>query len=373
MVAANLTLAQTRPVEAAVLEAVYGFYSGYMDYTLAGPADERTGSYVADRAYRDSPFLTTRLVRAVDSLVENADPAEGWGDDPFLLARGVPARIGITVLATARHNATALVDTYYGVNPLPQRLAVRLVDEAGLWKLDDIRRDDLTPAGFVQRFYEAALPPTRRSAHPPACANVAEAEDETDAPLALRVDPFPLGALQPRSVGVAVVKATRWQAEVLVVQQFDDQPERALLVALAARDGCWRVSRIGLRVEPQVFAQVLYNRYLEALRYDLTHGLPLANLPDAIPLADFMTSEALEAALPSLLAVPAPETDPLLQTAKLPQAVHAELIEANGDTATVLVEGIYADGQGSSHREALGMLDMMRDGDRWRIENISPQ
>ena len=371
--------AQTPPVGAAVVEAVSGFYSWYLDYGATGPGLGRTGSVVVDRAYRDSPFLTRRLVQSVDALVTNADPGEGWGDDPFLQARGLPARISIELVSTARHSATVLVGVYHGLNPLPRLLAVRLTDEGGLWKLDDIRPDDVTPAGAVQRFYDAYLLGHRITGEPDAggvdC--VGAFYPTTEAALAavqhLGIDPFTLSAEPPVSVEAALLWQTARRAEVLLERRFRGKTTASpVVVQLQAADACWQIVRVHASVEPHMAAQVFFNRYLQAARYDRWHGIPLANVLDAIPFPDYMSLWQLEEIRPSLTSPVSPDVDPLLNTADLPLAARAELVEKTSNQATVIVDGIYPDGAGGRRFERLVVLDMERQGDRWLIVNLRP-
>lgn len=369
-----VALAQTPappPVDAAALEAVYGFYSSYMDYTWAGPNGERSGNYVVDRAYRSSPFLTDRLIAEVDALLDNADPSEGWGDDPFLRARGIPAQIGLEVLTYSRHSATVLVNLYFGSNPLPHALAVRLVDERGFWRIDDIRRDDVTPAGSVQSFYDAYLRQVQITPQVDA-ATVGCTGAGYVAALSGRVvrDPFLLGDGVPSSVDVTLLQATDAEAEVLVMRQFG--PEHVPLpLHLVLRLGgeCPQISRVSALVQPQMVAQAFYNRYVQAL--GVVRRFPTMTF-DSLDATDYVMPRQWEKLRRVLALDPLPVFDPVLQTDQLPLSVTAELLAQTADHAEVRMLGVYRVGSGQTVTLPLVLLDMtLRDG-RWWIDTIAP-
>lgn len=364
---------------AAVLESVSGFYSWYLDYNLTGPNADRAGNVLADRAYRDSPFLTRRLIQRVDALIANADPGESWGDDPFLRARSLPARLSVEVVSTARHSATALVGMYFGNHPLPRLLAVHLTDEDGLWKLDDIRSDDVTPAGVVQRFYESYQRSQRFPDAPPdewaRCVGAVYPASEAAqwAVHRLGLDPFTLSAGPLLRTETVHLGQTGQRAEVLLERWLPGQTAPSpVIVWLQPGEDCWQIIRVHTSVEPQMLAQVVYDRYLQAIRYDRAYHLAPSNLLDAIPFAAYISEAPLAVVRAALTSPQPPETDPLLHTAELPLSVRAELVEHTSNQATVAIDGLYAAGAGGSRRERLALLEMQLEGERWLITRISP-
>jgi hypothetical protein len=372
LLGSSIALAQTPappPVGAAALEAVYGFYSSYMDATRAGPSGERIGNYVVDRAYRSSPFLTARLIAEVDALLDNADPSEGWGDDPFLRARGIPAQIGLTVLTYTRHSAIVLVNLYFGTNPVPHALAVRLVDERGFWRIDDIRPDDVTPAGSVQTFYDAYLHQVQITPQVD-MATVGCTGAGYVAALAGRVvrDPFLLGDALPRSVEVTLLQATDTEAEVLGMRQFGaDRPPMPLVVSLSLGGDCPQITQVSAQVPPQMVAQAFYNRYVQAA--NMVRQFPAMTF-ETLNANDYVTPRQWEKLRRVLALNPLPVFDPVLQTDQLPVSVTAELLAQTADHASVRILGVYRVGS-QTVTLPLALLEMTLQDGRWWIETIT--
>jgi hypothetical protein len=122
------TVAQT-PVE-----VVRSFYDWYLDY-IGDRSDGEFRNPLQDGAYKDSPYLTADFVAQVEAAFSGA---EGLAYDPFLLAQDVPVRIQVDEMSGADPQATIVVQRYWGGNPDPSPMTVRLVQQDGRWLISSV-------------------------------------------------------------------------------------------------------------------------------------------------------------------------------------------------------------------------------------------
>ncbi len=106
-------------------QVVEGYYRWYLDYARG------TGNPLVDRAYRDSDYLTARLVEKVDGIL---DALEGGGYDPFLCAQDIPESLTVEPVAGTETEASVLVRTSFEGHTFT--VALVLVD--GRWLIDDV-------------------------------------------------------------------------------------------------------------------------------------------------------------------------------------------------------------------------------------------
>lgn len=105
-------------------EVVTKFYRWYVGYP---------GNPLADREYRESPFLAASFVEEVDAAL-----GTGFRADPILLAQDIPERFTVDETDIANDEATVMVSFYWSGNPEPSRRSVRLELIQGEWKIVDV-------------------------------------------------------------------------------------------------------------------------------------------------------------------------------------------------------------------------------------------
>lgn len=123
--------------EAVVME----FYDWYLGHSVEG---EMRQSPLADRAYRESEYLSQDFVAEVDGLL---DSFERGGYDPFLLAQDVPTSLVVGEAVVLGETALVPVETSFEGHGLS--ITLKLVD--GEWRIDGVGR---TPEMVVKDFYE---------------------------------------------------------------------------------------------------------------------------------------------------------------------------------------------------------------------------
>jgi hypothetical protein len=124
---------QAAPAQLSPVETVEAFYTWYLDYIQ--PGSEQMRNPLVDRAYRDSPYLSTSMIEQVDALLESFAQEMGGGYDPFLLAQDFPQEIQPQPGA---QEDTVIVRQLFGESW--RELQVSLVQQDGVWLIDDIRR-----------------------------------------------------------------------------------------------------------------------------------------------------------------------------------------------------------------------------------------
>ena len=104
-------------------EVVTRFFRWYIGYP---------GNPLADREYRESPYLANSFVQELDSL------DGGLRADPILLAQDVPERFSVEEAEISDDEATVTISLYWGGNPTPteRRVDLDLID--GEWKISDV-------------------------------------------------------------------------------------------------------------------------------------------------------------------------------------------------------------------------------------------
>lgn len=125
--------------------AVSFFYEWYLGYI------ETTGNPLADRAYRDSDYLSASLIAEVDALIEGGAPY-----DPFLQAQDVPAKITVDSATLHWDTAAVYATQYWGAGPdgFNERLMqIDLALEDSFWKITGIRAGEYAElVHIVDRF-----------------------------------------------------------------------------------------------------------------------------------------------------------------------------------------------------------------------------
>jgi len=109
-------------------EVVSKFYRWYIGYP---------GNPLADREYRESPYLAESFISEVDQIA-----LRGFRADPILLAQDIPERFSVDEADVSGDEATVLVSLYWGGNPTPteRRIDLRLID--GAWMITDVSMMD---------------------------------------------------------------------------------------------------------------------------------------------------------------------------------------------------------------------------------------
>lgn len=105
-------------------EVVTKFYRWYVGYP---------GNPLADREYRESPYLSQSFIQEVDEALEG-----GFRADPILLAQDIPERFTIDETDVSGDEATVIVSLYWSANPVPSRRKVDLRLLQGEWKITGV-------------------------------------------------------------------------------------------------------------------------------------------------------------------------------------------------------------------------------------------
>ncbi len=124
---ANITCAATPEGTARA------FYTWYLAY-IGDPASDSFRNPLADKAYRESGFLTTKFIAELDEL-----GADGFVADPILLAQDIPHDFSVDAGIEA---GTAIVHLQFSQDTV-RHVKVVLVNELGAWKIDNIVLADL--------------------------------------------------------------------------------------------------------------------------------------------------------------------------------------------------------------------------------------
>lgn len=134
----------------AVAEA---FYTEWV-----GALQDREGGF-DPVSYRESAYLSERLVQAVD---ETRAGFNRGGFDPLLCAQDVPAAWKVGEMAVDGDYAEATIEMLWTGNPMAYEVPVVLREFNGAWKLDEVRCDlatheALTAEQTVAQFYAIYL------------------------------------------------------------------------------------------------------------------------------------------------------------------------------------------------------------------------
>ena len=116
-------LFSTEP-EMSPQEVVTKFFRWYIGYP---------GNPLADREYRESPYLADVFIQEVDEVLDGQVMA-----DPILLAQDIPERFSVDEGEVSGDQATVMVSLYWGGNPTPtgRRVDLELID--GEWRITDV-------------------------------------------------------------------------------------------------------------------------------------------------------------------------------------------------------------------------------------------
>ena len=126
VLASGCGLWPTREAAPGPTEVVERFYRWVLGYP---------GNPVADREYRESPYLTESFKQRVDEMV--SEPQTG-GADPFLLAQDVPERFSLGETTIDGGHATVEVDLYWAGNDVPTPRIAVLERVLGEWLIDRV-------------------------------------------------------------------------------------------------------------------------------------------------------------------------------------------------------------------------------------------
>ncbi|MGW8318693.1 MAG: DUF3828 domain-containing protein [Candidatus Promineifilaceae bacterium] len=141
---------------AAVTEAFYGWY-------LKTIGDRSSGEFhnpLVEGLYKESPHLTEGFIGQIDEALAGMGGQSGF--DPILLAQDIPISIKVQESSVNGSEATAIVSRTWAGNPEPSPLMVHLVQQDGLWRIDNVtafetapltKPAELGPAETVEAFY----------------------------------------------------------------------------------------------------------------------------------------------------------------------------------------------------------------------------
>lgn len=101
--------AQPKPT-ASPSQISEAFYAWYLDY-LGDPASNTFRSPLADRAYRDSKYLTPSFIEHVDEILASFEGRGGY--DPFLCAQDIPEEIKADSIFWQGEEASVLMRTSF--------------------------------------------------------------------------------------------------------------------------------------------------------------------------------------------------------------------------------------------------------------------
>jgi len=108
-----------------VVEEFYGWYLSYI-------GDRSSGEFhnpLSEGAYRDCEYLSSSFIGELEEMLAN-----GISADPILLAQDIPHEFSVD---PGSEKGTVIVHLQFGDSP-SHDLQVRLVDEYGSWKINDI-------------------------------------------------------------------------------------------------------------------------------------------------------------------------------------------------------------------------------------------
>ncbi|MFO7696496.1 MAG: DUF3828 domain-containing protein [Anaerolineae bacterium] len=213
-------------------------------------------------SYRDSAYLSKRLVQAVDETragFRSASQGAG-GYDPLLCAQDVPAAWQVTEPVVDGGSAEATVQMLWTGNPMAYEVPVVLREVDGAWELDEVRCElathkPLTAEQTVVQFYGIYLDVTGRAN--PLATRIYRDLPFLSASLVARVDAlldsFQRGAYDPFlcaqdvpttvKTGQAVVDGA--VARVPLSTSFEGH---GFTVVLEQEDGAWAITHIQCRL-----------------------------------------------------------------------------------------------------------------------------
>ncbi|HYG56738.1 MAG TPA: hypothetical protein VD902_01530 [Symbiobacteriaceae bacterium] len=114
-----------------VVRSFYGWHLGMFSHTDRA----FSGNTLAERSYRQSPYLTAGYISEVDATLAQMD-ATGGGADPFLCAQNHPEEMSFETSAV--HGDTATVYAYTHWTGSKKQLTVTLRQVAGQWQIERI-------------------------------------------------------------------------------------------------------------------------------------------------------------------------------------------------------------------------------------------
>ena len=398
-----------------VVQLFYNWYFAYADYdrTLGsvsyalGPA----GNPLADRAYRDSPYLAPAFVTQVDALLAEIEASSTEvAYDPFLRARNHPQGFFILTheMWSDGNEAGVPVQLIFGRELTV--IDVIVVRENGSWHIVDVEGEPPDPATsakqvvalfsghYFSRWYAYAdefdQPHTGQvdlaaflaqtgdfyRDSPFLSPTFAAAAPESVAAGSATTDPFFLAEGIPAMLEVEEAWADGHRAEVRVVQRWVEGNEiRPLTVKLVREEGRWLVDGVvplsgeaaapadpRTEMHPADVVRAFFTRYLAQGGY--AGGAHRDN--------DYLTPACVEVLENDLsyfatLGIPVEQVDPLLHTATAALAdLRVELdsvtVDEERNLALARVQRIFDNGVSLP----LTVL-LTRDWDnRWAIQEV---
>lgn len=259
------------------------FYNGYFagaqdDPTLGGAsyALAIAGNPLADRTYRDSPYLDTAFVARVDDLLAGSEalPA-GEAYDPFLRARNHPLGFFVMTHEMQLAGDESIIPVQLSYGRQQTVIDVVVTRRQGEWRIADVQGDLPDPAAsaaqvvalladlYFQRWYayadETGQPHAGQvdltgflaqigdffSDSPFVSPAFAAAALETLSGDDVAADPFFLSDGIPSMLEIEEAWADDGRAEVHVLQRWNQGREtRSLTVKLARSDGRWLIDGV---------------------------------------------------------------------------------------------------------------------------------
>lgn len=397
-----------------VVQLFYNWYFAYAghdpslgagSYALA-PA----GNPLADRAYRESPYLAPAFATRVDTLLAKAGDAPEETYDPFLRARNHPRGFFVLThqMQDAGGEATVPIQLAYGSELTV--VDVLVARENGSWQITDVQGDlpdAATSAAQVVALF-ADLYFSRWYAYTDSFGPAAAAESDLAAFLAqagdyyrdspflspsfaeasaasvagddVAIDPFFLADGMPSMVEVEDAWADGDYAEVRVVQRWAQGHEtRPLTVKLSRQDGRWLVDGVvplsGEAAAPAAPRAEMHPA--DVVRAFFTAYLAQGGFAAAAHLDDVYLSPAYVDSLENdvsyfaSIGIPAEQVDPILHSAasaleNLRVEVGSVTVDEERHLALARVDRLFGDGRSLP----LTVL-LTRDWDnRWFIQEV---
>ncbi|GAB4575315.1 MAG: hypothetical protein Kow0077_26210 [Anaerolineae bacterium] len=357
------------------LETVDAFYTWYLDYA-AVDAQGHFNNPMADRAYRDSPYLTAALIADMDALMEG----EGLWSDPFLCAQDVPAGFSSRLVAEEGQTAAVLVEERFGLTT--HTLTVNLVAGDAGWQIDAVDcGDTVTPAGVVQTFYDAYVaagqydPAAQTRRNPliegmyresPWLADALVAA--VDAQLAsgeLQGDPFLCAQDVPQWTYAVTAHEAEDSAEVIVLAHFQGNPApHTVQVSLSRGEAGWQVAAVNCAVAPEAVIEMVYSHYARQTRLAIDIDMEIDLLENPMrPWNLFLSGEMLD---DLRVARAATGVDPLLCAQDVPVGFEV----AAQDDGSYLVTGLFPSGPESFSGYPLAVVRGVAKMNAWEITGI---
>lgn len=395
-----------------VVQLFYNWYFNYgePDHSLGNAcyALASAGNPLADRAYRESPFLAQAFIDRVEALLAEQEGAVAY--DPFLRARNHPRGFYVVTHEMEVKGAEASVPVQLAYGREQIIIEVEVTNEDGKWRIVEVQGelpDEATAASqvvalfadvYFGQWYEYAnandLSHTGEvdvsgflaqmgdfyAASPFLSTAFGAAARESVAGGKADRDPFFLATGVPAMIEIEEAWADGDRAEVRVVQRWDGGHEtRPLTVTLERKEGRWLISGVvpisgeAVAVDPRAemhpadVVRAFFAGYLAQGGY--AGGAHRENEYLAPAYVEVVENDASHYAS---LGIPVAQVDPILHsTAKaldegLRVEVGAVTVDEERHMALAQADRVYGNGT------SLPLTVMlMRDWDnRWTIQEV---